>query len=166
MVLTMSKLVMMPALVAALLSSTAVFAEESPLAPGAGVETTTTIAATTRADVIAACAVQGATKSGCQAVLAAYVAYLGQLGLTPAQVDATLTDLVDALGTAAAGLPPEVFAVIKEVVADAIETVAASVSDPAIAKSLGEIGQTVADATSPSDLGDLGSIGEDPASPS
>jgi hypothetical protein len=166
MVIRMSKLVMMPVLVAAMLSSTVAFAEESPLAPGGDVATTTTIAVTTRADVIAACAVQGATQTGCQAVLAKYVAYLGYLGLTTEQVDTALSDLVIALGNSAAGLSPEVFAVIKEVVADAIATVASSVSDPGLASRLGEIGQTVADATSPGDLGETASVGEDPASPS
>ncbi|WP_421760461.1 hypothetical protein [Devosia sp.] len=163
----MSKFVMMPALVAALLLSPTVLAATNDVLPaGSAPVAATPEGFTSRADVIAACAVEGATKTGCQAVLAAYVAYLGKLGLTPAQVDAALSDLVVALGTAASGLPPDVFAVIKEVVADAIATVASSVSDPTLAASLAEIGQTVADATSPGDLGDLGSIGEDPASPS
>lgn len=67
--------------------------------------------------------------AACQAAVAQFIATVKASGLTAAQQDNVLAELVLTLGSGASTLSPE----IRLVVADAINTVAGSISDAALA---------------------------------
>lgn len=71
----------------------------------------------TEADVLAACAVEGATEATCLAAVAAYFAYLESIGVVGPALETAISNLVVALAEAdvPSSLTPIVVAAIREI---------------------------------------------------
>lgn len=86
--------------------------------------------------VVAACATPGASTDGCLAAQAAYIAALQAQGLTAAQIDAAIGNLVVALAEAAPANPA--------VIAAAISAAAQAVTNPSQQAAILQVASSVA----------------------
>jgi hypothetical protein len=102
--------IIMASVTAATISLATILGVAPTVAQDVAAPLTLPVVEVTEADVLAACAVEGATQATCAAAVAAYFAYLESIGVVGADLESAVANLVVVL--AEANVPPSLTPVV------------------------------------------------------